>query len=505
MDKTYSFMINHSQNPLEQYFFQNRRKIIHKWMHYFEVYHHYFQKFVGNECVVLEIGVSQGGSLQMWKNYFGKKAKIYGIDVQPECKQFEEEQIEIFIGSQADRDFLRELKSKIPKIDIVIDDGGHTMEQQTITFEELFGHISSNGIYICEDTHTSYWPEYGGGWRKSGTFMEYVKNLTDELNAFNDLENPERATEFTKTTRAIHFYDGMVVIEKGLRKPTLAIRTGEGSIYTNHPYTQTDLEIFNLKLNILGEIIPAGFDPGLYYYDEAFLKSLLKEKYFGRNWPNDADTMIGYKRLTNIEFCVREVVKNNIPGDMIETGVWRGGACIFMRALLEIFGEKEKTVWLADSFEGLPPPDVEKYPYDRGLNLNQHPELAISLEEVIGNFTKYNLLDSRVKFIKGWFKDTLPTAPIQKLSLLRLDGDLYESTIDALFYLYPKLSVGGFCIIDDWGAIPACKKAVEDYRRIFNITERIQVIDWTGIFWKKEKEIAAMSRVDFLETIKRIR
>jgi len=114
-------------------------------------------------------------------------------------------------------------------------------------------------------------------------------------------------------------------------------------------------------------------------------------------------------------------------------------------------------------------------------------------------------LDSRVKFIKGWFKDTLPTAPIQKLSLLRLDGDLYESTIDALFYLYPKLSVGGFCIIDDWGAIPACKKAVEDYRRIFNITERIQVIDWTGIFWKKEKEIAAMSRLDFLETIKRIR
>lgn len=496
--------MNSSQNPLEQYFYQNRRNIIHKWTHYFEVYHCYFQKFMGTGCVVLEIGVSQGGSLQMWKHYFGENAKIYGLDIQPECKQFEEDQIEIFIGSQSDRDFLRELKSRIPKIDILIDDGGHRMDQQIIAFKELFGHISENGIYLCEDTHTSYWPEYGGGWRKNGTFMEYAKNLADELNAFNDLENPERATEFTTSVRAIHFYDGMVVIEKGIRKPTLAVRTGEGSVYNNHPYTQTDQEIFLIKLKILGGKIPSGFDPGLFYFDEALLKNLLKEKYTGKNWPKDADTMIGYKRLTNIEYCVKQIVTNHIPGDMIETGVWRGGACIYMRALLDILDEKEKTVWLADSFEGLPPPDPENYPEDLGLNLNLQPELSVSLEEVMDNFAKYNLLDNRVKSLKGWFKETLPTAPVQKLSLLRLDGDLYESTMDALFYLYPKLSTGGFCIIDDWGAIPACKKAVEDYRSVFNISERIQIIDWTGVFWEKEVEVTPIERKDFMIKLRQL-
>ena len=152
-------------NPLEVYFLSNRKRIIHKWRHYFEIYHRHFQRYIGKECVILEIGVSMGGSLQMWKNYFGDKAKIIGVDINPLCKEFEEENIRIFIGSQSDLQFLRELIHTIPKIDILIDDGGHTMEQQIVTFEELFDHINPDGVYLCEDMHTSYWEEYGGGLR----------------------------------------------------------------------------------------------------------------------------------------------------------------------------------------------------------------------------------------------------------------------------------------------------------------------------------------------------
>lgn len=493
--------MNTINNPLEDYFRNNRKHIIHKWTHYFDVYHRHFQRFVGKECVVLEIGVSQGGSLQMWKHYFGMQAKIYGVDILPECKQFEEDQIEIFIGSQADREFLRELKTKIPLIDILIDDGGHTMKQQISTFEELFGHISPNGIYLCEDTHTSYWKEYGGGYQKPGTFIEYTKTLIDQLHAYYQFERKNSATEFSKTADSIHFYDSIIVVEKAPRQPLVTFKTGEGSNYDKHPVSPTDMEIFNLKLKILGSEIPQGFDPMPFYFDTSYLKSLLKQKFNGTVWPKNGYTMIGYKRLSNLEFCVRETIRKNIPGDLIETGVWRGGACIFMRALLKMLAISDKTVWVADSFEGLPPPDSKNYPGDEGDKLHTCLELAVTMEEVSNNFAKYGLLDDQVKFLKGWFKDTLPEAPIQKLSVLRLDGDMYESTMDALFYLYPKLSVGGYCIIDDWGAVPACKKAVEDYRNIFAIQEHIRVIDWTGICWKKEKEIQAVGKDDFTKRL----
>ena len=492
-------------NPLEDYFFQNRKNIIYKWTHYFEIYHRHFLKFVGKDCVIVEIGVSEGGSLQMWKHYFGEKARIFGIDILPECKQLEEDQIEIFIGSQSDREFLKELKTKIPKIDILIDDGGHTMEQQITTFEELFDHISNHGIYLCEDTHTSYWEGYGGGYQKPGTFIEYAKQLIDQLHIRHLLDDKIPETNFTKTANSIHFYDSVVVIEKSQHKNRFALKTGKSSVYTSNTISQTEFDIFYLKLKILGSEIPQGFDPILFYYDLGFLKGLLQEKYDGVNWPEKGETMIGYKRLTNLEFCVIETIKNNIPGDLIETGVWRGGACIFTRALLKLFNVTDKTVWVADSFEGLPPPDTKNYPEDEGINLFQSNKLVISFQEVRCNFAKYNMLDEKVKFLKGWFKDTLPAAPIQKLSVLRLDGDLYESTIDALFYLYPKLSVGGFCIIDDWGAVPACKKAVDDYCSIFIIQERIQIIDWTGVFWQKENEISSLNRQEFIERLNQLK
>ena len=205
----------------------------------------------------------------------------------------------------------------------------------------------------------------------------------------------------------------------------------------------------------------------------------------GHDWPAEADTMIGLKRLDNLQYCVTEVIRKNVPGDFIETGVWRGGASIFMRAVLKVYGDQTRLVWVADSFQGLPKPDG-RYHQDAG---DRHWEmshtLGISLEQVKSNFTRYGLLDEQVRFLVGWFKDTLPTAPVEQLAVLRLDGDMYSSTMDALQSLYHRLSVGGYVIIDDYGAVPNCKQAVDDFRAEHKITEQLHQIDWTGVFWEK--------------------
>src|SRR6185436_5773146 len=209
-----------------------------------------------------------------------------------------------------------------------------------------------------------------------------------------------------------------------------------------------------------------------------------KKRAEGRIWPGYADTMIGSKRLDNLQSCIETVLREGVQGDLIETGVWRGGACIFMRAVLAAYNVEDRRVFVADSFEGLPRPDAEKYPADKDDSLYKHPFLAVSREQVENNFRKYGLLDDQVVFLKGWFKDTLPQAPIQKLSILRLDGDMYESTMDALNNLYPKLSKGGFCIIDDY-ALPTCASAVSDFRSKHGIDAAIEKIDWTGCYWRK--------------------
>ncbi|MFH2218783.1 MAG: TylF/MycF/NovP-related O-methyltransferase [Pseudomonadota bacterium] len=204
----------------------------------------------------------------------------------------------------------------------------------------------------------------------------------------------------------------------------------------------------------------------------------------GKIWPRYAETMIGLKRLDNIQFCVENVLKKNIKGDLIETGVWRGGATILMRAVLAAYGITDRRVFVADSFEGLPKPDEEKYPLDKGDQHYSEKFLAVTLEAVKANFDKYGLLDDQVVFLKGWFKDTLPDAPIDTLSVIRIDGDMYESTNDAIVNLYPKLSKGGYCIIDDY-VHPPCKQAVDDYRKRENITSKIEKVDWTGVYWEK--------------------
>lgn len=205
----------------------------------------------------------------------------------------------------------------------------------------------------------------------------------------------------------------------------------------------------------------------------------------GRDWPSRAYTMIGLHRLNNLQACVEDALANDVPGDFIEAGAWRGGATILMRAILETYAITDRTVWVADSFEGLPKPNAGDYPADAGLDLSGVEFLAVSQEEVERAFSRYGLLDDQVKFLKGWFKDTLPRAPFEKLALARLDGDLYESTMDGLVHLYPKLSTGGCLIIDDYN-IPAAARAVMDYRKEHGITTPMTKIDANGVFWKKQ-------------------
>jgi len=209
-----------------------------------------------------------------------------------------------------------------------------------------------------------------------------------------------------------------------------------------------------------------------------------------KEWREPAHTMAGLKRLDNVHRCFEEVLKAGVPGDAIETGVWRGGVPIFMRAILAAYGVTDRTVWVADSFAGLPPPTPDKYPEDEGYPFNEIEELRVSLEQVQSHFDRYGLLDDQVRFLKGWFRDTLPDAPIESLALLRLDGDMYESTMDALVHLYPKLSEGGYIIVDDYGALPACLRAVHDYREMHDITDPIVPVDWTAVYWRRSRPAA---------------
>jgi hypothetical protein len=207
-----------------------------------------------------------------------------------------------------------------------------------------------------------------------------------------------------------------------------------------------------------------------------------------------AVSMLPLVRFNNLHDCIRDVLEQEIPGDLIETGVWRGGATIFMRAALKAYGCTSRSVWVADSFVGLPEPDAEKYPleakaYHGVVQSKVMNHLAAGEDEVRRNFTNFGLLDDQVRFLKGWFKDTLPTAPIERLSILRLDGDHYESTMDALTALYNKVSPGGYVIVDDYGEQQwtYCQQAVDEFRTRLSITEPLVQVDSSCWFWRRSR------------------
>jgi O-methyltransferase len=208
-------------------------------------------------------------------------------------------------------------------------------------------------------------------------------------------------------------------------------------------------------------------------YDEA-------ERALGLDWPWIGYTMVGLRRLDNVQQCVEDVIARSVPGDLAETGVWRGGTSIFMRALLKMHGVEDRVVWAADSFEGMPKPRNDS----DGLDLRHLDYLSVSLDEVKQNFARFGMLDEQVRFIPGWFSDSLPQAPIERLALLRLDGDLYSSTMDALQNLYHKITPGGYVIVDDYHSWEPCKRAVTDFLSDRRIAADIREIDGSGVYWQ---------------------
>lgn len=238
-----------------------------------------------------------------------------------------------------------------------------------------------------------------------------------------------------------------------------------------------DLLVRSVVDGIYGDPMPGPWRPGN-KFDRG-------ERDPGTLGPTTAHTMVGVDRLRNLAVLAQTAHDDNVPGDFIETGVWRGGCCILMRGILAANGVRARKVYVADSFQGVPPPKPDRYPADRGDTLHRHTELAVPLDAVKANFDRYGLLDDQVVFVEGFFSDTLPSLQCGPLALIRLDGDLYKSTELALRHLYPKLSPGGFVIVDDFGVSAPCRQAVYDYRAEHGISAAIHTIDRSGVWWRK--------------------
>jgi O-methyltransferase len=205
----------------------------------------------------------------------------------------------------------------------------------------------------------------------------------------------------------------------------------------------------------------------------------------GLDWPLFGFTMVGIQRLNNLQLCIEDVLEKNVPGSFVETGVWRGGSSIFAKAVLEHYGVRDRIVWCCDSFQGMPNPSATDISLDKSADFSDRYYLVASEADVANNFKKFGLLDSNVRFLKGWFRDTLPTAPIEQIAILRIDGDLYESTMDSLKNLYRKLSGGGYLIVDDYRSWRGCRTAVDEFRKENSIVDEIVDIDAHAIYWKR--------------------
>jgi O-methyltransferase len=207
------------------------------------------------------------------------------------------------------------------------------------------------------------------------------------------------------------------------------------------------------------------------------------ERRTGRDWPVFAYTMSGVQRLQNTRRCVERALADGVEGDLVEAGTWRGGSAMMMKGTLCAHGDEERRVYVADTFAGLPAPTLAA---DRGSRLHREPLLAVGVDEVRAGFERLGLLDDRVVFLEGLFADTLPAVADRRWAVIRIDGDLYESTRDALTHLWPGLAVGGFVIVDDYGAVDGCRRAVDEFRARHGITTPLQRIDWTGVWWRRE-------------------
>ncbi len=216
-------MTGHNGKSLHEIFLSNGGRQINKWLHFFDIYERHFARFVGKAPTMLEIGVLGGGSLQMWKTYFGPGAKIVGLDLDQKCSEFAEDQIDVVIGSQDDPKVLDDLLNRY-SFDIVLDDGSHQMDHLSKTFTHLYDQLSPNGVYMLEDLHCCYFEGYGGGYKKPGTFLEIVKDCIDQLHA--TYNSDAKVDTFTRSTFAIDIYDSIVAFEKAPQAERQKLRTG---------------------------------------------------------------------------------------------------------------------------------------------------------------------------------------------------------------------------------------------------------------------------------------
>jgi cephalosporin hydroxylase len=209
---------------LWQDFLTNKGKVIHKWEHYFPIYERHFAPWRGRTLTFFEIGVARGGSLPLWRRYFGPLATIVGLDIDPRCKAHEGDGVAVRIGDQSDPAFLQAVMDEFGAPDIVLDDGSHQMADIRASFDILYPRVPKNGVYMVEDLHTAYWPDFGGGLGEPGSFITFAKSLIDELNADHS-RGALTPTAFTRETFAMAFYDSLVCFEKGapLRKTAPAI------------------------------------------------------------------------------------------------------------------------------------------------------------------------------------------------------------------------------------------------------------------------------------------
>jgi hypothetical protein len=229
LEKTISKYIRkkvYDVSDLLNYFLSNKGRFMTKWHHYFDIYERHFSPFVGKKVNLMEIGVFQGGSLQMWKHYLGKHATIFGVDIDSRVHVLQEERIGILIGDQGSREFWSVVKPSLPTLDIIIDDGGHTMDQQRVSLEEMLPLLSPNGVYLIEDLHTSYWPEFGGGFGRPESFIEYSKHLIDKLNAWHSKDPRLTVDQYTQSVWSMSYYDSVLVIEKRPRVQPTSLSTG---------------------------------------------------------------------------------------------------------------------------------------------------------------------------------------------------------------------------------------------------------------------------------------
>jgi hypothetical protein len=324
----------------------------------------------------------------------------------------------------------------------------------------------------------------------SSGFLSYADRRLQKVRDESTAELAESRAESSRLAEIVAPLEGQLAFQTARAEELAELLAGRPPVpAVVRSRSEGDVDVANGQTRYF-ELLKACLTRLLFMNDEPCrdLYELARQRdvrMIGKDWPQEGETMIGMLRLDCIQACVETVLREEVPGDFLEAGVWRGGATIFMKGILAAYGVKDRRVWVADSFRGLPVPDEVNFPQDVPIDQSIFEELAVSLEQVKANFARYALLDDMVCFLEGWFKDTLPTAPVDALAVLRLDGDYYESTIQILESLYHKVSPGGFVIVDDYGCIEACRQAVTDFRDANGIDDEIVKVDWTGVYWRR--------------------